>query len=411
MRLRSSRQRFWIRIGFCAAAVILLWPLPAWRNASEIPVQASPFVAVCSMAAGRILEAGFLLAIAFAVTACFRKRWFCRYVCPTGLLLEGAVRSGFRKQAWWRRCPAIGKYILILTVAGSVIGYPLFLWTDPMAIFSSAVSVRISSGAGESLLAIILLVLLLFISLISGDLWCARLCPLGAFQEQLAKVKTHSVNKKTDIDTNGKQPGTDRVFIPATRRTFISVTAGLLAGLWARRTGWARRGSAPLRPPGAVDDDVFPGVCLRCGSCIRNCPSNIIHTDTGQAGIAGLLAPVVRYDEAYCLEECNVCTQVCPSGALQKQSLDEKNRYRIGEAIVNGSLCLLVRGVNDCNICVRACPFDAVEIYWNEDLYVAYPNIDRDKCNGCGACEVYCPTVEVKAIRVWKITEDQTGKV
>ena len=123
---------------------------------------------------------------------------------------------------------------------------------------------------------------------------------------------------------------------------------------------------------------------------------------TGQAGIAGLLAPVVRYEKEYCLEDCNACTQFCPSGALQDLNLEQKNKYVIGETLLDASLCYLVRGVNDCNICVRSCPFDAVQIYWNEDLYVAYPVVDLLKCNGCGTCEAYCPTGETKAIKVWK---------
>jgi NAD-dependent dihydropyrimidine dehydrogenase PreA subunit len=50
----------------------------------------------------------------------------------------------------------------------------------------------------------------------------------------------------------------------------------------------------------------------------------------------------------------------------------------------------------------RTCPFDAVHIHWDDRRYVAYPLIDVYKCNGCGACEVACPTEGIKAIRVWK---------
>jgi ferredoxin len=115
-----------------------------------------------------------------------------------------------------------------------------------------------------------------------------------------------------------------------------------------------------------------------------------------------LLAPTVRFEKEYCVEECNACTKACPSGALQNLSLKQKHGYIIGEAMLDASLCFLVRGVNDCDICVRSCPFDAVHIYWDEDSYVAYPVVDPLKCNGCGACEVYCPTGDVKAIKVWK---------
>jgi formate hydrogenlyase subunit 6/NADH:ubiquinone oxidoreductase subunit I len=83
--------------------------------------------------------------------------------------------------------------------------------------------------------------------------------------------------------------------------------------------------------------------------------------------------------------------------------LEEKSRYVIGEARVDLSLCLLVLGEKDCDACMRACPFDAVRIHWDEERYIAYPVIDAGKCNGCGACEVVCPTNGVKAAKVWRV--------
>ena len=70
---------------------------------------------------------------------------------------------------------------------------------------------------------------------------------------------------------------------------------------------------------------------------------------------------------------------------------------------MDGELCLLALGKKDCDACALSCPFNAIRIYWDEERYIAYPVIDADKCNGCGACEVACPTSNTKAIRVWKI--------
>jgi ferredoxin len=120
-----------------------------------------------------------------------------------------------------------------------------------------------------------------------------------------------------------------------------------------------------------------------------------------------LLAPIIRFEKKYCLEDCNACTQVCPSGALQSLDLKLKQKYIIGEALVDASICLLALGVKDCDACVRSCPFDAVRIHWDEDQYVAYPVVDSRKCNGCGACVVVCPTESIKAIRIWKLKNNK----
>ena len=394
--------RLWVRLLFFSAAVALLWPLPFSPGISKIPIQASPFVAFCFIPAEHTIQTAAIIGLVFTVIVFFRKRYFCRYVCPTGLLLDGAARIGARKVAWWKRLPSIGTYIFIVTIAGAAVGYPLLLWMDPLAVFSSAVSVRNAEGAIAGALAIILPALLFIITLILGDIWCARLCPLGAMQDLLAKAGSLVLprNKKPSAESDNKKK--KQSLSPPTRRAFLSVAAGIGFGFLARGIGRARGEMAPLRPPGSSEEEVFAGLCVRCGNCIRTCPTKIIRTDTGQAGISGLLAPVVRFEEDYCLEDCQACTSVCPSGALEELSLEQKRRYKIGEALLDGSRCFLVQGVNDCDICIRSCPFDAIEVYWDEDLYVAYPNIDPDKCNGCGACEVYCPTPDVKAIRVWK---------
>jgi MauM/NapG family ferredoxin protein len=273
---------------------------------------------------------------------------------------------------------------------------------DPLAFFNSAFSVYTATNVLSGIFSLAGLTILLLIALTSGDLWCARICPLGGTQELLASIKSilGSYGKPKTLQT--QETVKDGNAFSTTRRGFLAIAAGVGMGLWAERNGRARAENAPLRPPGAIEEDEFAGQCVRCGNCIRTCPLKIIHPDTGQAGFAGLLAPIVRYEKEYCVEECNACTKVCPSGALQNLNLKQKHRYVIGEALLDASLCFLVRGVNDCDICVRSCPFDAVQIYWDEDLYVAYPVVDPLKCNGCGACEVYCPTGDVKAIRVCK---------
>jgi MauM/NapG family ferredoxin protein len=314
--------------------------------------------------------------------------------------MDGAANIGLRKKSWWARCPSIGLYIALLTAAAAVAGYPLFLWLDPLVFFNSAFSVYAATNFLSGVFSLAGLTILLLIALTSGDLWCARICPLGGTQELLAGIKSILGSSSKPKILQAQE--IFKIGSAFSRRAFLAIAAGVVLGLLAETNSRARAGNAPLRPPGAIEEDKFTGQCVRCGNCIRACPSKIIHQDIGQDGFSGLLAPVVRYGKEYCLEECNACTKVCPSGALKNLTLKQKQGYVIGEALLDASLCLLVRGVNDCDVCVRSCPFDAIQIYWDEDLYVAYPVVDPLKCNGCGACEVYCPTGDVKAIRVRK---------
>jgi ferredoxin-type protein NapF len=377
-----------------AVAAALLWPLPFWKQAPGLIIQFSPYVAIGSCIALRSISAGAVIGLILAIIAIWKRRWFCRYACPIGLLVEASSRAGLQWTSWWRRLPQLGQYLALSTFFGAAAACPIFLWMDPLAIFSSILSVRTAAAVTAGVYAGLLLGIILLLSLTAGTIWCARLCPLGAVQDLLALAKPAA-------DAAARPPAL------SARRAFLFSAAGFAGvgvGLLAKKIGAMRGENAPLRPPGAVAEERFAGVCIRCGSCIRACPSNIIHPDIGDAGIAGLLAPVIRYEKKYCLETCAACTHVCPSGALQVLDIKRKQAYIIGEALVDGSICLVALGQKDCDACVRSCPFDAVHIHWDKELYAAWPAIDTSKCNGCGACEVACPTGEIKAIRVWRST-------
>jgi ferredoxin len=395
-----NRGRLYVRLGCLLLATLLLLPFPFWTHSSRIFVQASSFITIGTLLAGGTIWAGSILGLVFAAISLVRKRWFCRFICPVGLLLDSVSGVKLPGRMWWRRLPPIGQYIALLTVAGAIFGYPLLLWMDPLAFLNNAFSAYKATDILSAIISLSGIVLLLLLALTSGDIWCARICPLGATQDLLRQIGSfHGYFGKTNKTESRVKAAPGNTFA-ATRRIFIAVAAGLGCSLLAQKIGQARSGDAPLRPPGAIREDKFTGLCLRCGNCIRACPSKIIHPDRGQSGVLGFLSPVVGYKSDYCKQDCNACTTVCPSGALQRLNLEQKNRYVIGKASVDNSLCLW--GVSECHACLQPCPYGAIKVRWNEEAYESFPGVDPAKCNGCGACEAVCPTGDLKAIKVWK---------
>ena len=403
-------QSVLVRLLCLIAGLILIWPLTSWESGPRAVVETSPLVAICASIINRALGFTAGIGIAFGMLSILKKRWFCRFICPTGLVLEGIAHIGLKRTVCWSRWPPLGQYAAALTLVGTLLGYPVLLWMDPMAIFGSPFAIPVAGDLVNGLLAGSVLGILLLITLLLGGVWCGRLCPLGGFQDQLAAVKPIIAGGyqtvRVWLTIPARRPGK----ISRSRRAVIASIFGFGLGLWGRNSGLARSTTedAPLRPPGALAEEHFAGVCIRCGNCTAACPTQIIRPDiTGKSGIAGLLAPTIRYDgKDYCREDCNLCTRVCPSGALQALDLTVKRRYIIGEALVDTSMCLLTLGKKECDACVVACPFKAIAISWDDNLYVSYPGVDPGKCNGCGACEIACPTNPVKAISVWSLLPD-----
>jgi ferredoxin-type protein NapF len=395
-----NRGRLYVRLGCFLLATLLLLPFPFWINSSRIFVQASSFITICTILARGTIWLGSILGLAFAVISLARKRWFCRFICPVALLLDTVSGVKLPSRFCWKRFPPIGKYIALLTAAGAIFGYPLFLWMDPLAFLNNAFSAYKATNVLSAIISLSGIVVLLLLTLTSGDFWCARICPLGATQDLLGNLGSFLGKLRKTNRTESPQTVAPGNAFAETRRIFIAAAAGLGFSLLARKIGQARSDDAPLRPPGAIREDEFTGLCLRCGNCIRACPSRIIQPDRGRSGVLGFLSPVLRYKSDYCKQDCNACTTACPSGALQRLSLEQKNSYIIGKASVDTSLCLW--GVSECHACLAPCPYKAIKVRWNEEAYESFPGVDPAKCNGCGACEAVCPTGDLKAIKVRK---------
>lgn len=111
-----------------------------------------------------------------------------------------------------------------------------------------------------------------------------------------------------------------------------------------------------VRPPGSVAEDEFLSKCVRCGECMKVCPTNALQPSLTEGGIAGLWTPVLQMRLGYCEYECNLCSQVCPTQAIKRTSLKEKQQVRIGLAFFDKNRCLPYAFARTCIVCEEHCP-------------------------------------------------------
>lgn len=356
--------------GVFLGLVLWLWPA-GWRHAGPA---LSPFLAVCGALGVCSLSLVTVLAAPMLALAVLRRRFWCRRLCPVGLVLDYCGRLGGGRPAAGGNTPA--RALALATLGGALVGYPLFLWMDPLALFAGFFNLKQIAQPGFSALSAAGLPLVMLISALFPGVWCRRICPLGGTQEMLALCKTKHA-------------------WPRGRRAVLALGAGTLFGALIPR--WRAGRQVPLRPPGAVDEAAFEGGCIRCGSCSRACPTGIIEPAVDGGGVAGFLAPRLRFSgPGYCLQDCNLCGRVCPSGVIRPLALPEKNRHVIGIAVVDHSGCYLALE-KECGVCVPRCPRSAIVDIFVRETYQSAVKVLPDKCNGCGACVGICPP---KVIRI-----------
>jgi len=390
------------RLAALVLAAALAAPLMPWSWVSMFVAAASPFVAVCGAVAARAAGAVALVGLPVLILALFSRRWFCRWACPVGLISDSMARlrpSAGKGLAKW---PPVGQWLALVTLGGAIAGYPLFLWLDPLALLAKFLGAWHGPVTAAGLVAAIGLPLVVLISILLPHAWCVKICPLGAVQDLLAFPRRWLRRGEGPARAPASAPAAEAAGSP-TRRTLLGIGLGVAGGLAARKMHGP--GLPPIRPPGAVEEDRFAGLCVRCGGCVRVCPSRILRPDLGEHGVAGLLAPVVAFDDRYCLEDCRLCLTSCPSGALQRLSLEQKRRHVMGVARVDLDACVLAAG-KECSECMRACPYQAVSATEPADGSPSEPRVNSSKCVGCGACEVVCPTGPARrAIRVYPPAE------
>ncbi len=241
------------------------------------------------------------------------------------------------------------------------------------------------------------------------------------------------------------------------RRDFLKKMAGLGvlaiaagAGIYASKGLHAKE--LRLRPPGAVSEDEFLALCIKCGQCLQVCPYDSILLEDVNS-LSGVGTAYIDPQKRGCyLCKAFPCILACPSGALDHEK-DEIKYVHMGMAvIVNEEACLALynkkvpdsaidaiyehspaltkeeieskkikdlpnpsekrelqvellkklekfRG-KDCTICADLCPYHpdpslAIGMVAKNGGYI--PEI-REKCVGCGACVELCPTDVLKIV-------------
>jgi ferredoxin-type protein NapG len=235
------------------------------------------------------------------------------------------------------------------------------------------------------------------------------------------------------------------------RRKFMKQVAGLgVLGVAAAGGIWAAKDFKPekarLRPPGAVEEDRYLTMCIKCGQCLQVCPydSILLEDYEGKAGVGtAYIAPLER---GCYLCEAFPCVLACPTGALDHEA-NVIEKVHMGMAIiVNESACIALKNEkvtpeiigriydhtkvitpeerrsrkveidpNDpekvvlqkellqklskqegktCTLCADLCPFQpdpSLAIGMVSKDGGLFPEI-REACIGCGACVELCPT-------------------
>jgi polyferredoxin len=327
----------------------------------------------------------------------------------------------------------------------------------------------------------VLLLGVLFMNRFIPRFWCRVLCPLGALLGVMSRFALFGMEKDhekcTDCDlclvhcqgADSPQGGVkwrqdechmclhcetacpedvikfrflpgfrSRLGKPDTgRRTALASAAAGLAFIPVARASAgaidANYSDRVIRPPGSVEEREFLERCIRCAECMKVCPNNALHPAFFEAGLEGLWTPILIPRVGYCEHSCVLCGDVCPTGAIQKITEEQKmgvgqKPISIGTAFYDRGRCLPWAMSTPCIVCEEFCPTSPKAI-WVEEIdlpkreaeagedgkeppmttvHVQRPWVDPNLCIGCGACEKVCPVQDDPAVYVTNVGETRS---
>ncbi|MEW5693307.1 MAG: 4Fe-4S binding protein [Candidatus Hydrogenedentota bacterium] len=279
-----------------------------------------------------------LVFVTIIATELIKNRFWCRYLCPTSAILAMVSRFSFIKRYVTSPCNQCG-------ICGNICR---------MGTLGNKGEIIHQSECIECMR-------------------CKEECSQNA-------IKWGIIKQQTDISID--------------RRVFLSSIISSLVLIPLFKLSTKRN---YIRPPGALSEKEFLKKCVRCGMCMRVCPTNGLQP---VMGLETLWTPELIPRIGPCEYYCNDCGKICPGGAIQKLTIKQKTKFVIGRAEINKKTCLVWSKWIPCLVCEEFCPVPekAIKII-DIESGIGKPVVEINLCVGCGKCENVCP-VEGSAIKV-----------
>lgn len=371
----------------------------------------------------------FLIHIVFAF---FFGRFYCSCICPFGIL-QDIIGFIFKRKTGKTKNYSILRYTFFFALLISIVSGTnyIFKFFDPYTNFGNIVS-SIFDYKTFSVSAVVIFVLITIFVIYKNRIFCTTLCPVGTFLGLISKFGYYKLFIKDDIcvscglcekncptgaiDSKEKTIDNERcirclrctavcrgfgikfehkkeeVKFNIERRKFIisSATALVLGAVFIKgkeiikaiEKGIKLR---PILPPGAISPERFIDKCTNCNLCIQNCRGKILEKPNENYDTIH-----INYKKGSCEFNCKNCSDVCPTGAIKKMSLNEKRNLRIGLVKIEYTKCI------SCGLCAKMCPKGALKINVKEKRLLYYPQ----NCIGCGLCENTCSCGAIEIVSV-----------
>jgi len=313
--------------------------------------------------------------LAVLAMACWRGRFFCRWICPTGTLHSSVALVSAKKRLLAIRFNGILFWAIL---GGGATGLPFLLSLEPLSSFTRITPFLRGWFSAAALIPGLVVPAFLLLGLVQPVVWCTHFCPMGYLLD-LVHVKAMGPLIRQD----------------STRRDIIwGLVLALPTGRLARKLHLRAspdEADLPILPPGAHSPDRFSALCSRCYACVNACPTDVLRVGSPlDRPLGQWFHPELDTTRSYCEERCNQCTEVCPTGAILPLTMDEKRRRIVGTARVVRDLCLAWADRQYCTVCTDCCPYEAIGAEEAGDG-IPEPTVNKATCRGCGICQVRCP--------------------